>query len=47
MSAAAKSRLPDILKHHESDLLKDWLKRQLLETSLRSDLMKESELREP
>lgn len=46
MSAAAKSRLPDILKHHESELLKDWLKRQLSDTTVRNDLMKESELRE-
>ncbi|MEP6886860.1 MAG: RsbRD N-terminal domain-containing protein [Nitrospirales bacterium] len=46
MSAPPKSRLPDILKSHESDLLKDWLKRQLSDTTLRSDLMKESELRE-
>ena len=46
MSAALKSRIPEVLTQHESDLLKDWLKRQLADATLRSDLMKESELRE-
>lgn len=46
MSAVLKSRIPDILKRHESDLLKDWVQQQLSDTTLRSDLMKESELRE-
>lgn len=46
MSAVLKSRIPDILKRHEGDLLKDWVQRQLSDTTLRSDLMKESEIRE-
>jgi rsbT co-antagonist protein RsbR len=46
MSAASKSRIPDLLKRHEDDLLKEWIKLQLSAVTLRSDLMKESELRE-
>jgi rsbT co-antagonist protein RsbR len=46
MSAALKSRIPEVLKHHEGDLLKEWIKQQLSAVTLRSDLMKESELRE-
>src|SRR5689334_6906765 len=44
MSAAAKTRIPDILKKHQSELLKEWLALQLSATTLRSDLMKESTL---
>jgi rsbT co-antagonist protein RsbR len=35
-----------ILKTHEKDLLADWIKGQLSATTLRSDLLKESDLRE-
>ena len=46
MSAAMKSRVPEVLKKHQSDLLKEWIAQQLSSTTLRSDLMKESTLRE-
>jgi rsbT co-antagonist protein RsbR len=46
MSAAIKSRVPEVLKKHQSDLLKEWIAQQLSSTTLRSDLMKESTLRE-
>jgi len=46
MSAAMKSRVPEVLKKHQSDLLKEWVAQQLSSTTLRSDLMKESTLRE-
>jgi len=46
MTAAPKSRIPEILKSHESNLLKDWVKQQLTGKAMRSDLMKESELRD-
>ena len=46
MSAALKSKIPEVLKHHEGDLLREWIKQQLSAVTLRSDLMKESELRE-
>ena len=40
------SRISAILKSHEKDLLADWVKEQLAATTLRGDLLKESELRE-
>src|SRR5262245_19250255 len=40
------SRIPALLKTHEKDLLADWIKEQLAATTLRGDLLKESELRE-
>ena len=46
MTAAPKTRIPEILKIHEGDLLKDWMKQQLTGKGVRSDLMKESELRD-
>jgi len=46
MTPASKSKIPDILKSHEGDLLKDWIKQQLSGKTVRSDLMKESELRD-
>jgi rsbT co-antagonist protein RsbR len=46
MTAASKSRIPEILKNQEADLLKDWIKQQLSGKAVRSDLMKESELRD-
>jgi rsbT co-antagonist protein RsbR len=41
-----KSRLTEMIAKHESDLLADWMREQLEATTLRSDLMKEAELRE-
>jgi len=41
-----KSRIPDMIARRESDLLADWTREQLAATTLRSDLMRESELRE-
>jgi rsbT co-antagonist protein RsbR len=46
MTAASKSRIPEIIKSQEADLLKDWIKQQLSGKAVRSDLMKESELRD-
>jgi rsbT co-antagonist protein RsbR len=44
--SAPKSKIPEILKTCEHDVLKEWMKQQLSATTLRSDLMKESELRQ-
>jgi rsbT co-antagonist protein RsbR len=41
-----KSRIPEMIAKYESDLLADWMREQLEATTLRGDLMKESELRE-
>jgi rsbT co-antagonist protein RsbR len=41
-----KSRIPEIIAKRESDLLADWMQEQLSATTLRGDLMRESELRE-
>jgi rsbT co-antagonist protein RsbR len=41
-----KSRIPEMIARRESDLLADWLREQLAATTLRSDLMREAELRE-
>ena len=41
-----KSRIPEMIAKRESDLLADWMREQLSATTLRSDLMRESELRE-
>jgi rsbT co-antagonist protein RsbR len=41
-----KSRIPEMVAKRESDLLADWMREQLAATTLRSDLMRESELRE-
>jgi rsbT co-antagonist protein RsbR len=43
---SASSRIPALLKNYEKDLLTDWMKAQLAAVTLRSDLLKESELRE-
>jgi rsbT co-antagonist protein RsbR len=44
--AAATTRLPEIIKRREQDLLEHWMKEQLGAVSLRRDLLSESELRE-
>ena len=41
-----KSRIPEMIARNESGLLADWMREQLAATTLRGDLMKESELRE-
>jgi rsbT co-antagonist protein RsbR len=41
-----KSNLPAILKKYESELLAVWIKEQLSSTTIRKELIKESELRE-
>lgn len=41
-----KSKIAEILEKHETDLLTDWLKEQSASTSRRSDLMKDTEVRE-
>lgn len=46
MTAAPKSRIAEILNHYEGDLLKDWVKQQLTGKAVRTDLIKESELRD-
>jgi rsbT co-antagonist protein RsbR len=45
-SQKSKSRIPEMISKRESDLLADWIREQLAATTLRGDLMKESELRE-
>ena len=40
------SKLTGILKKHEADILGEWMKEQLAATTLRADLMSETELRE-
>lgn len=46
MDQKGRSRIPEIITKRQSDLLADWIREQLAATTLRSDLMKESELRE-
>lgn len=45
MSLGSQSKIPEILKNYESELLNDWLSEQL-EAGIRKDLIKETELRE-
>src|SRR5262245_51926845 len=46
MNTDQKSRLSAILQSHQSELLAEWVTHQLAATTLRPDLMRESELRE-
>ena len=46
MNQKGQSHLPEIITRRESDLLANWIREQLSATTLRGDLMKESELRE-
>ena len=46
MVANRKSRIPDIVKKHEMDLLADWLREQKASSAARSDLIDDSEVRE-
>jgi len=43
---STKSNLAELVKRHESDILKDWVKEQLAAVSMRADLMSETELRD-
>jgi hypothetical protein len=42
----SSTRLAGVIKSHEKEILADWMKEQLAATTLRGDLLKESELRE-
>jgi rsbT co-antagonist protein RsbR len=42
----AASRLPELIRQHEKEILADWMKRQLAATTLRADLLKETDLHE-
>jgi rsbT co-antagonist protein RsbR len=44
--SVAGQKLRSVLQQHERDILQDWLQSQLSATTLRGDLMRESELRE-
>jgi rsbT co-antagonist protein RsbR len=46
MSAERKSRIADVIDHHEKDLLAAWVDRQLQSVTSRRDLINEAELRE-
>ena len=41
-----KSKLVEIVRHHQQAILKEWVDLQMAATTLRLDLMKESELRD-
>lgn len=46
MAQTAASRIPAILKTHEKELFAEWMRQQLAALTLRSDLLKEADLRE-
>jgi len=46
MGKNSKSRLPEVLKKFEKELLADWVKEQLNAITVRRDLIKEPELRQ-
>ena len=46
MSPAATSRLPEILKRREPEILDHWVREQMTAASLRRDLLSEAQLRE-
>ena len=46
MSPATTTRLPEIIKRREQDLLERWIKEQLSAVSPRRELHSESQLRE-
>jgi rsbT co-antagonist protein RsbR len=45
MTTNGSSRIPEIIRKHESDLLADWIKQQIAAKTLRTDLMSEADLR--
>jgi rsbT co-antagonist protein RsbR len=42
----AATRLPELIKQHEKEILAEWMRSQLAATTLRTDLLKEAELYE-
>src|SRR5262245_33167803 len=46
MKRSGASRIPAALRTHEKGLLAEWIKEQLSALTLRSDLLKEADLRE-
>lgn len=46
MESSIKSRIPEIVKKYQTELLVDWVKEQLAANTLRQDLLKESDLQE-
>jgi rsbT co-antagonist protein RsbR len=46
VKASPSSRLADIVRKHEEEILTDWVKEQLAAITLRQDLMAEGDLRE-
>ena len=40
------TRLPELIKQHESEILAEWTRNQLASATLRADLLKEADLRE-
>lgn len=46
MTLTVHPQLHDVIQHHESDILQQWLKEQLASTNSHSSLIKESTLRE-
>ncbi len=45
MAKSIKSRIPEILRKFEKEILEDWTKEQLSAVTFRPDLMKEGNLR--
>jgi rsbT co-antagonist protein RsbR len=45
MGKTTKSKIPEIIKKYEQDILEDWIREQLNARSIRPDLLKEAELR--
>jgi rsbT co-antagonist protein RsbR len=43
---ASSSKLPEILRRHEGDILTDWMRHQLTSTTVRGNLIREGDLRE-
>ena len=46
MPTSTTTRIPDIVRQHERELLSDWLQQQLSAATARRDLIKEEELRD-
>jgi rsbT co-antagonist protein RsbR len=46
IAKASQSKLADIVRKHEADILTDWVKEQLAAVTLRQDLISETDLRE-
>jgi len=44
LTAALKTRIPEVLERYEAEILAEWIKEQLAATTQRPDLMKGSEL---